>query len=106
MGSSVSLTDEEVRKLALLARLEMSEAEVAMVRPQLGQHSGIRRAFVGVGDGRCRADDDRFGCRQPMAMTDVLVPGLTDQQALENSPSHDDACFLVPPVLGSAATKK
>jgi aspartyl-tRNA(Asn)/glutamyl-tRNA(Gln) amidotransferase subunit C len=37
---------------------------------------------------------------------DVLVPGLTNQQALENSPSHDDACFLVPPVLGSAAAKK
>jgi aspartyl-tRNA(Asn)/glutamyl-tRNA(Gln) amidotransferase subunit C len=37
----VSLTDDEVRKLALLARLELSEQEVAMVRPQLDSILGF-----------------------------------------------------------------
>jgi aspartyl-tRNA(Asn)/glutamyl-tRNA(Gln) amidotransferase subunit C len=37
---------------------------------------------------------------------DVCRPGLTPSQALANAPAHDEECFLVPPVLGSAAAKK
>ena len=37
---------------------------------------------------------------------DVGVPGLTNEQALQNAPASDDACFLVPPVLGNVSPKK
>jgi aspartyl-tRNA(Asn)/glutamyl-tRNA(Gln) amidotransferase subunit C len=101
----VSLTDDEVRKLALLARLELSEDEVAMVRPQLDSILGFveRLSELDTADVEPMTTaldvDNRW-------RRDSLVPGLTNQQALENSPSHDDECFLVPPVLGSAAAKK
>jgi aspartyl-tRNA(Asn)/glutamyl-tRNA(Gln) amidotransferase subunit C len=36
---------------------------------------------------------------------DQAAPGLTNEQALQNAPSRDDSCFLVPAVLGTAAAK-
>jgi aspartyl-tRNA(Asn)/glutamyl-tRNA(Gln) amidotransferase subunit C len=101
----VSLTDDEVRKLALLARLELSDEEVAKVRPQLD-------SILGFVERLSELDTDDV---EPMTTAldvdnrwrvDIQVAGLTNQQALQNSPSHDDECFRVPPVLGSAATKK
>lgn len=101
----MSLTDEEVRKLALLARLEITEEEVARVRPQLDSILG----FVE------RLSELETQNVEPMTTAldvdnrwrdDELTPGLTNEQALENAPAKDDGCFLVPPVLGSAAAKK
>lgn len=101
----MSLTDEEVRKLALLARLEITEEEVAHVRPQLDSILG----FVE------RLSELETQDVEPMTTAldvdnrwrdDELTPGLTNEQALENAPAKDDGCFLVPPVLGSAAAKK
>lgn len=101
----MSLTDDDVRKLALLARLELSEEEVVKVRPQLDSILGFVQRLSEL-------DTDQI---EPMTTAldvdnrwrdDVVVAGLTNDQALENSPSHDDGCFLVPPVLGSASTKK
>lgn len=99
------LTDDEVRKLALLARLELSDQEVTTVRPQLESILG----FVE------RLSELETGDVEPMTTAldvdnrwrdDTLVPGLSNAQALENSPAHDDECFLVPPVLGPGGTKK
>jgi aspartyl-tRNA(Asn)/glutamyl-tRNA(Gln) amidotransferase subunit C len=101
----VPLTDDEVRRLALLARLELSDKEVSTVRPQL-------ESILGFIERLSELDTDEV---EPMTTAldidnrwrdDVSVIGLNHEQALENSPSHDDECFLVPPVLGSAATKK
>jgi aspartyl-tRNA(Asn)/glutamyl-tRNA(Gln) amidotransferase subunit C len=101
----VPLTDDEVRRLALLARLELSDKEVSTVRPQLESILGFieRLSELDTADVEPMTTaldiDNRW-------RDDVSVIGLTHDQALENSPSHDDECFLVPPVLGSAATKK
>jgi aspartyl-tRNA(Asn)/glutamyl-tRNA(Gln) amidotransferase subunit C len=101
----VPLTDDDVRKLALLARLELSDEELAKVRPQLDSIL----VFVE------RLSELETDDVEPMTTAldvgnrwrgDIQVPGLSNDQALENSPSHDDQCFLVPPVLGSAAAKK
>lgn len=99
------LTDDEVRKLALLARLDLSDQELSSVRPQLD----IILQFVE------KLSELDTGNVEPMTTAldldnrwrqDVIVPGLTNEQALENAPAHDAGCFLVPPVLGVATPKK
>ena len=101
----MSLTDEEVRKLALLARLEITDEEVARVRPQLD-------SILGFVERLSELDTEDV---EPMTTAldvdnrwrdDQGVEGLSNDQALANAPSKDDGCFLVPPVLGSAAAKK
>lgn len=101
----MSLTDEEVRKLAFLARLELSDNEVAMVRPQLDRILEFVESLSALDtenvepmttaldvDNRWRADEQ--------------VDGLSNSQALANAPAHDEECFLVPAVLGTAAARK
>lgn len=101
----MSLTDDEVRKLAFLARLELSDEEVALVRPQLTSILGFieRLSELDTQDVEPMTTaldvDNRWRVDQP-------VKGLSNAEALANSPAHDEECFLVPPVLGSAATRK
>jgi aspartyl-tRNA(Asn)/glutamyl-tRNA(Gln) amidotransferase subunit C len=101
----VSLTDEEVRKLSLLARLELSDEELKTVGPQLD-------SILGFVERLTELDTDDV---EPMTTAlnvhnrwrdDESVEGLSNDQAMENSPSHEDGYFLVPPVLGTAAAKK
>ena len=101
----MALSQEDVRKLALLARLELSDAEVSTIAPQLV-------SILGFVEQLSQLDTDDV---EPMTTaldvdnrwrSDELVPGLTNQQALQNAPAKDENSFLVPPVLGTAAAKK
>ena len=92
------LTTEEIRKVATLARLEFSESELSQFTEQLGKIVNFVEQLSAV---------DTTGV-EPMAhpldvhsvlRTDKQQPGLTRDQALGNSPSHDDEFFLVPPVM-------
>ena len=101
----MSLTDDDVRKLALLARLELSDEELDKVRPELDSILGFveRLSELETDDVEPMTTALDVGNRW---RDDTEVPGLSKDEALANSPSHDDECFLVPPVLGSAAAKK
>lgn len=100
----MALSESEVRKLALLARLELSDEEVAKIGPQLTSILGFIEKLSeldteGVEPMTTALDvDNRW-------RVDEIVPGLSNDQALQNSPSKDDECFLVPPVLGTAQSK-
>ena len=101
----MALTDDEVRKLALLARLELSDEEVAQVRPQL-------TSILGFVERLSELDTENV---EPMTTAldvdnrwreDRPVEGLSNDDALANAPSRDEDCFLVPAVLGTAAARK
>ena len=100
----MGLSEPEVRKLALLARLELSDEEVATIGPQL-------TSILGFIEKLSELDTDGV---EPMTTAldvdnrwrdDEIVPGLSNEQALQNSPAKDDDCFLVPPVLGVSQSK-
>jgi aspartyl-tRNA(Asn)/glutamyl-tRNA(Gln) amidotransferase subunit C len=93
------LKEDDIRKLALLARLELSDAEVRTLGPQV---QGIL-AFV-----EQLAAVDTSGVEPMTTALDVdnrwrpdqNVPSLDRDRALANAPQRDDQFFLVPPVLG------
>jgi len=101
----VPLSDDQVRDLALLARLELSTDELATVRPQLERILDFVRRLGEL-------DTESI---EPMTTAldvdnrwrdDTGAAGLTTEQALANAPSHDDETFLVPPVLGPSGAKR
>lgn len=94
-----TLSIDEIRKLALLARLEITEAEAAELAPQFSQ-------ILDFVDQLRELDTENV---EPMTTAlyvtnrwadDIPESGLTREQALANAPAQDGECFLVPPVLG------
>ena len=95
----MTLTRADVEKVSLLARLELSDAEVDAMTSQLGQVLGYVEQLSAL-------DTDGV---EPMAHAldvanvladDLLQPSLPRESALANAPHHDDECYLVPAVLG------
>jgi len=95
----MSLTREQVLKVSLLARLQLSESELATMTAQLGQ-------IVGYVD---QLSELNTAGVEPMAhaievsnvfVSDELRASLPREAALANAPHHDGQCYLVPAVLG------
>jgi len=95
----MSLTREDVEKVALLARLRFTPAELDQLTDQLSHIVGYVEQL---------GELDTQGVA-PMAHAvevtnvfrdDLVTPSLPREQALANAPHHDGACFLVPAVLG------
>jgi aspartyl-tRNA(Asn)/glutamyl-tRNA(Gln) amidotransferase subunit C len=95
----MSLTREDVEKVALLARLKLTDDELALMTAQLGQ---IVEYVEQLGE----LDTDEV---EPMAhaveVTNVFRPdepreSLPREAALANAPKADGECYLVPAVLG------
>ena len=101
----MSLSADEVRKLALLARLDLSDEEVTNVRPQLDSILAFVEQLTELDttdvEPMTTALDVDNRWREDRQMN-----GLTNQQALANAPTQSEGCFLVPPVLGVVASKK
>ena len=94
----MSLTREDVSKVALLARLQLDESEIDALTRQLGK-------IVGYVDQLGKVETDGV---EPMAhaveianvfRSDRLEPSLSRELALANAPRASDEAFLVPPVF-------
>lgn len=93
------LDRETVEKVALLARLKLSDEELVTMTDQLGK-------IVGYIDQLSELDTDNV---EPMAhavelsnvfKSDEARPSLDREAALSNAPKKDDECYRVPAVLG------
>jgi aspartyl-tRNA(Asn)/glutamyl-tRNA(Gln) amidotransferase subunit C len=95
----MSLTRQEVEKVSLLGRLQLSPDELETMTAQLGQIVDYMRLL-----GELNTEGV-----EPMAhavetanvfRADELRDSLPRKEALANAPQHDDAFYLVPAVLG------
>ena len=95
----MSISRQDVEKVALLARLKLSEAELSTMTEQLAQ-------IVGYVDQLAEVDTTHI---EPMAHAielsnvfrgDMVTKSLPRDEALANAPHHDDRGYLVPAVLG------
>lgn len=96
---SGKLNQEEVRHVAKLARLNISDDEVALFTEQLGSIL----EYVAQLD---KVDTENI---EPLAHAlpihnvlreDVVKPSLSNDEALANAPQRDGEFFAVPKVLG------
>ena len=95
----MSITRRDVEKVALLARLRLTDAELETMTEELGQ-------IVGYVDQLSEVDTSDVA---PMAHAielanvfkdDAVAPSLPREEALANAPHHDERGYLVPAVLG------
>jgi aspartyl-tRNA(Asn)/glutamyl-tRNA(Gln) amidotransferase subunit C len=95
----MSISRQDIEKVALLARLQLKESELETMTEQLAQIV----AYVDL-----LAEVDTQGV-EPMAHAvevtnvfedDRVRPGLPRDAALANAPHHDELGYLVPAVLG------
>lgn len=95
----MTITPQEIEKVALLARLILSPDEVAAMAEQLGK----------VLEYMALLNEVNTDGVQPLAHAvefdnvfrqDRVEPSLDREQALANAPHRDDECYLVPAVLG------
>lgn len=93
------ISRDEVRHLADLARIELDDAELDHLAPQL---SVILDSVASISE---VAADDIPPTSHPLPVTnvfrpDVVRPSLTAAQALSGAPGVEEQRFLVPRILG------
>ncbi|MBO9520066.1 MAG: Asp-tRNA(Asn)/Glu-tRNA(Gln) amidotransferase subunit GatC [Nocardioidaceae bacterium] len=93
------ITRDEVRHLADLARIELDDAELDHLAPQL---SVILESIASIAD-VAAADIPPTSHALPLTNVfrdDVVEPCLTAEQALAGAPAVEDQRFSVPRILG------
>ena len=93
------ITRDEVAHLANLARIDLDEAELDHLAPQL---SVILESVASISE---VAGDDVPPTSHPLPLTnvfreDVVTPGLAAEEALAMAPASEQQRFLVPRILG------
>lgn len=98
-STGVELTRDEVRHLANLARIELDDAELDHLAPQLAV---ILESIASIAD---VAAGDIPPTSHALPLTnvfrdDVVEPCLTAEQALAAAPAVEEQRFSVPRILG------
>jgi aspartyl-tRNA(Asn)/glutamyl-tRNA(Gln) amidotransferase subunit C len=96
------ISREEVAHLADLARIDLSDAELDHLAPQLAVILDSIKAISDV------AADDVPPTSHALPLTnvfreDVVTPGLTVEEALSGAPEVEEQRFSVPRILGEEA---
>lgn len=99
LSAMPEISRDEVAHLADLARIDLDDAELDHLAPQLNVILEAVASIQGV------AGDDVAATSHPIPMTnvfreDVVEPGLTPEEALSGAPEVEDQRFSVPRILG------
>ena len=100
----MALTKEQARKLALLARLELSDDEVETLTPQIESILGFVAKLSELDTSNVEPMTTALDVNNRWRADDI-VESLSNEKALQNAPARDESCFLVPAVLGAQAAK-
>jgi aspartyl-tRNA(Asn)/glutamyl-tRNA(Gln) amidotransferase subunit C len=97
----MSLSPKDVAKVGSLARLALTEDDLARMTGELSKIvdfvSQLGELDTTTIEPLAHPLDTRNVFRE-----DVPTPSLSTEQALANAPRHDGSCFLVPAVLGES----
>lgn len=94
----MSISLEEVRHVARLARLELDEAEILSLQGELnallGHFADIRNVDVSGIEPRSHAVS-----KENVWAADVPRPSITSQQVMRNAPASKAGLFVVPTII-------
>ena len=98
-GAPAAISRDELAHLAALARIDLSDAELDHLAPQLSVILESVASINGV------ASDDIPPTSHALPLTnvfrdDVVRPGLTATEALSGAPEVEQQRFKVPRILG------
>lgn len=93
------ISKAEVEKVADLARLDLTEAEKSVFGEQLSQILDYADQLQAVPTEGIPLTSSVAEIRSEWR-EDVVMPGLTVEQALANAPESDHGVFVVPKILG------
>lgn len=98
-----NLTRDDVIKVAMLARLALSDTELSSLTEELSKIVGFVSQLSELNT------DEVEPLAHPLDSQNVFredrpVPSLTTADALRCAPRHDEECFLVPAVLGESGS--
>ena len=101
-SARIEITRDEVAHLANLARIDLDDAELDHLAPQLSVILESVASISGV------AGDDIPPTSHALPLTnvfreDVVTPCLTPEQALAAAPAAEQQRFSVPRILGEEA---
>jgi len=95
----MSLTRQEVEKVSLLARLELSPDELDRMTVQMGQIVAYVETLSELNTEAVEPMAHALEVSNVFA-ADEVRPSLDRAEALANAPHHDREFYLVPAVLG------
>ena len=95
----MSLAPEDVEKVALLARLQLTPHEVATMTRQLGSIVEYIEQLNELDTANVEPMAHAVELSNVLA-EDVVQQSLPRDEALANAPKRDEECYRVPAVLG------
>ena len=94
----MELTDEEIKHIALLARLGISEEEVEKFRGQLSNILENFEILQEVDTSDVQPTSQVTGLRN-VVKEDEVIPSLTQREILANAPQEEEGFFKIRAVL-------
>ncbi len=94
----MALTADEVRKVALLARLELEEDEIEMQTRHLNGLIEQFQKLQGLDISGIEPTSHSFAVANVLR-EDVARPSLPREEILQNAPEARDGCFIVPRIV-------
>ena len=95
----MSLTRQDVEKVALLARLKFDEAELEKITKHMVQIIQYVDKLSELNTEDVEPMAHALDIQNALA-EDESRPSLSRKEVLKNAPKHDEEYFLVPAVLG------
>jgi len=95
----MSLTEHEVRHVAMLARLAVTDEEVATLRDDLNSILGHIDTIQQLDLGSVAPTAHAIPVVN-VTRADVVRPGLSREAALMNAPAAENGAFLIPQIVG------
>ncbi|MGB4593854.1 MAG: Asp-tRNA(Asn)/Glu-tRNA(Gln) amidotransferase subunit GatC [Coriobacteriia bacterium] len=96
----MSISEADVRHVALLARLELSDEQITKLQGELnsilGNIDDLRRLDLSGVEPMTHAIPMVNSTRP-----DVVTPGLSREAALKNAPQTEDGAFVIPRIVGA-----